>query len=68
MKFNKKLRAVALLLLGALTLTSTPLLAHEGDCPFCKLRLVQNTKDADNEVVVKFGAKRIEYRCVYCDD
>lgn len=40
--------------------------AHEGDCPYCKLKLVQNTKDQDNEVVVKFGNKRIEYRCVYC--
>ncbi len=40
--------------------------AHEGECPFCKLKLVQNTKDQDNEVVLKFGNKRIEYRCVYC--
>ena len=40
--------------------------AHEGDCPYCKLKLVQNTKDQDNEVVVKFGNKRIEYRCVFC--
>jgi hypothetical protein len=40
--------------------------AHEGDCPYCKLKLLQNTKDQDNEVVVKFGNKRIEYRCVYC--
>jgi hypothetical protein len=40
--------------------------AHEGDCPYCKLKLIQNTKDQDNEVVVKFGNKRIEYRCVYC--
>ena len=40
--------------------------AHEGDCPYCKLKLVQNTKAQDNEVVVKFGNKRIEYRCVYC--
>jgi hypothetical protein len=44
--------------------TSSP--AHEGDCPYCKMKLVQNTKDQDNEVVVKFGNKRIEYRCVYC--
>ena len=40
--------------------------AHEGDCPYCKMKLVQNTKEQDNEVVVKFGNKKIEYRCVYC--
>ena len=40
--------------------------AHEGDCPYCKLPLVQNTKEQDNEVVLKLGNKRIEYRCVYC--
>lgn len=40
--------------------------AHEGDCPYCKLKLVQNTKEQDNEVVLKTGNKRIEYRCMYC--
>lgn len=40
--------------------------AHEGDCPYCKLKLVQNTKEQDNEVVLKTGNKRIEYRCLYC--
>lgn len=39
---------------------------HEGDCPYCKLPLIQNNKEQDNEVVVKFGNKRIEYRCLYC--
>ena len=43
-----------------------PALAHEGECPVCKLKLVQNSKTQDNEVVVKTGNKRIEYRCVYC--
>lgn len=54
-----------LLLIIALVLSSFAL-SHEGDCPYCKMALVQNTKDQDNEVVVKFGNKRIEYRCVYC--
>lgn len=45
---------------------STVAFAHEGDCPYCKMPLVQNTKEQDNEVVVKFGNKRIEYRCLYC--
>ena len=40
--------------------------AHDADCPYCKLKIVQNTKDQDNEVVLKFGNKRIEYRCIYC--
>ena len=60
-----KLNFQTLFVLCALaTAASTP--AHEGDCPYCKMKLVQNTKDQDNEVVVKFGNKRIEYRCVYC--
>lgn len=43
-----------------------PAFAHEGECPYCKLKLVQNSKSQDNEVVLKTGNKRIEYRCVYC--
>lgn len=57
----KTLFAVSLTL-GAFSMAS----AHEGECPYCKMKLVQNTKDQDNEVVVKFGNKRIEYRCIYC--
>lgn len=44
----------------------TPAMAHDADCPYCKLKLVQNTKDQDNEVVLKTGNKKIEYRCLYC--
>lgn len=40
--------------------------AHEADCPYCKLKLVQNTKELDNEVVLKAGNKKIEYRCLTC--
>lgn len=40
--------------------------AHDADCPFCKLKVVQDTKEQDNEVVLRYGRKRIEYRCVYC--
>ncbi len=40
--------------------------AHEGDCPYCKLKLVQNTPEQDNEVVLRFGNKKIEYRCIFC--
>jgi hypothetical protein len=41
-------------------------LAHEVPCPLCGLKVVQATKTQDNEVVLRFGKKRIEYRCVYC--
>ena len=41
-------------------------MAHETPCPYCKMKVVQNTKEMDNEVVLKVGNKRIEYRCVYC--
>jgi hypothetical protein len=53
-------------LIALLLLVSAFAFSHEGDCPYCKMPLVQNSKDQDNEVVVKFGNKRIEYRCVYC--
>lgn len=54
-----------LAVVGTLGMSSMAM-AHEGDCPYCKLKLVQNTKDLDNEVVLKVGNKRIEYRCLYC--
>lgn len=44
----------------------TPSFAHETDCPFCGLKVVQDTKTVDNEVVLRYGNKRIEYRCVLC--
>lgn len=55
-------RILAALLLAV----SMSAFAHEGTCPLCKTALLQNTKTQDNEVVVKFGNKRIEYRCVFC--
>ncbi len=41
-------------------------LAHPVPCPLCGLKVVQSTASQDNEVVLRFGNKRIEYRCVYC--
>lgn len=41
-------------------------LAHDADCPYCKLKVVQDTKEQDNEVALRYGRKRIEYRCVFC--
>lgn len=43
-----------------------PAAAHEARCPVCKLDVVQDADKLDNEVALKFGRKRIEYRCVYC--
>lgn len=43
-----------------------PALAHEAKCPVCKLDVVQDTDQLDNEVALKSGRKRIEYRCVFC--
>ncbi len=64
--FNTISKALAFFaVIGALGLAPIAS-AHEGDCPYCKLKLVQNTKEQDNEVVLKTGNKRIEYRCMYC--
>jgi hypothetical protein len=43
-----------------------PAQAHETTCPVCRLDVVQDTKEQDNEVAIRYGRKRIEYRCVYC--
>src|SRR5688500_20248570 len=40
--------------------------AHEAKCPVCKLDVVQDTEKLDNEVALKSGRKRIEYRSVVC--
>lgn len=73
MKTIKKFRGlVAALSLGALlvpslfALTTQPAMAHETPCPYCGLKVVQDTKEQDNEVVLRYGNKRIEYRCVLC--
>ena len=55
-------------ILGAsmIGVSQQPAFAHEAKCPYCKLDVVQDTKDQDNEVALKYGRKRIEYRCVFC--
>lgn len=59
---------VAFSLNGALPVsTAIPsAMAHEADCPHCQMPVTQNTPTQDNEVALKFGRKRIEYKCVYC--
>ena len=56
----------ALIGTGAAGPALRPALAHEAKCPVCKLDVVQDTDKLDNEVALKSGRKRIEYRCVYC--
>ncbi len=54
------------LALTALTgLLPLPALAH-GNCPVCKLAVLADTKDQDNETGIRIGKRRIDYRCVYC--
>ncbi len=57
--------ALSAILLGPAMLATTAR-AHDAECPYCKLKLKQATKEMDYEVVVKMGNKRIEYRCAYC--
>ncbi|MBC8102367.1 MAG: hypothetical protein H7Z41_07245 [Cytophagales bacterium] len=57
-------------LLAALTLPGLfvprPAAAHEASCPLCKLPVTQDTAAQDNEVALRYGRKRIEYKCVSC--
>lgn len=52
--------------LSALATVAGPLQAHEADCPVCTLPVVQDTAEQNNEVALRYGRKRIEYRCVFC--
>lgn len=64
-------RAFASVFAIAVTLTGSGFLptaafAHDTPCPYCKLKVTQNTKEQDNEVALRYGRKRIEYKCVFC--
>lgn len=68
-RLSRRLAAAVGALALLLTLAAMPLrpvLAHEAKCPVCKLDVVQDTATLDNEVALRFGRKRIEYRCVWC--
>jgi len=64
--WNQVSKSIILVALVGTTGMASIASAHEADCPYCKLPVVQNTEDQDNEVVLKAGNKRIEYRCLYC--
>lgn len=51
---------------GVVGLSARPAMAHQTNCPYCRLPVVQDTDQQDNEVALKYGRKRIEYRCVMC--
>lgn len=40
--------------------------AHIAPCPYCSMTITQDTEAQDNEVALRIGRKRIEYKCVYC--
>lgn len=62
-----KTRLFLVALLAAVTPSiSSVAFAHEAPCPYCSLTLTQDTPEQDNETVLKYGRKRIEYKCVYC--
>jgi|GEM_PF-712941 len=66
-----KMSSTKIMLSGAfaLLLAAGPVrtvFAHEAECPHCGLDVVQDTAEQDNETALKYGKKRIEYRCVLC--
>ena len=66
MNRSSRLTKSAVLFLSVMFATSGMVSAHEATCPFCEMDVVQNTPQQDNEVALKYGKKRIEYRCVLC--
>ena len=66
--FLRGLFVVALTATGLVAnpFTLSPAFAHEAPCPFCNMTITQDTPQEDNETVLKFGRKRVEYKCVYC--
>ena len=46
--------------------TTPAAFAHIAPCPYCSMTIAQDTDTQDNEVALRIGRKRIEYKCVYC--
>lgn len=68
MKSNKLVGKIQIGMLSLLLATAPPTLgwAHEAKCPHCESDLTQDTPEQDNEVALRYGKKRIEYKCVMC--
>ena len=62
--FRRILIAAAVLATSTLPLASA--VANEADCPYCDRAITKDTATQDNETVLKYGKKRIVYKCVYC--
>lgn len=58
--------AAAVVAVSSSLVPARPARAHDADCPHCKLKVTQNTATQDNEVPLRYGRKRIEYKCVSC--
>jgi hypothetical protein len=70
MKTNQAPRRIAASIVAAVLAAGNlafmrPVLAHEAPCPYCAQVITQDTDTQDNEVVLKFGRKRVEYKCVF---
>lgn len=66
---RRVVRSVLAVLAATASLTgpfAASALAHETPCPYCKLTVAQDTATQDNEVALRYGRKRIEYKCVWC--
>lgn len=63
--FAAALSTFTLSVMGA-GLLSRPASAHETPCPYCKMKVTQDTATQDNETALRYGRKRIEYKCVWC--
>lgn len=66
MKIPFRRALIAAVVFAASTLPIASSMAHEADCPYCDHAITQDTPTQDNETVLKYGRKRIEYKCVYC--
>ena len=62
--FRRTLIAAAVCAVSTFPMYSA--IADEADCPYCDRAVTKDTATQDNETVLKYGRKRIEYKCVYC--
>jgi hypothetical protein len=69
MKTNTPTRTLLAAIAATIALPTVgllPAMAHSAPCPYCNMAITQDTATQDNETVMKYGRKRIEYKCVYC--
>ena len=59
-------RLTLLIIPLATLLAGRPAHASDAKCPYCKLAVLDDSGEMDNRVTLTQGARRIEYRCVFC--